>query len=610
MLHLVGETIDRAQAHSRAKAGELFSPLRGIYIDTADDADRTILNHAVRIAAYLYPRAYLSGVSATQLAATADGRLFLSGRRNQRTRIRSLEIIQNEAPARPSTISVIAGDDMGEMTLKASSPLQRFLEAFRQRSAHASAIDPGLRRQMADRLLEEYGKPEAAADALWTLARTNRWIREAEAAEQYLRSDMRSGPPPVNQASMNLIAAWHGEEIGQLSHDGAEWRWQAAPGERPPLVRETRPGSLPPFIESLLPEGWLAEVLNDRDERETLRTGSRYMSNMTIVDDASKLADLPADIIEGRLANFQNHGMFTGAYRGPASRKFNENFQQKLAALFDAASTPRLSGVQIKAPMFLDRGGVLLPAVTAPFTHILKPAGTNGFEDLPIVEWICLSLARAANFSVPEFALVEMPDAMAPALLIERFDIRRSDNDTQRLAMEDFCSVLDQPATRKYDGTIERMARGLRSLSTDPAADLDVLFQRAVFAWLIADGDMHLKNLALLKIAEAAASQFTSVRFAPVYDVVTTRVFPRLENDRMALKLSGKDDRLTPDDFLALARTIEVPGSRASVMMASCARNLLDALPTLSLPAPCAADGERMLDRIRSIINGRAEPFL
>lgn len=609
MLYLVGETIDRVQAHSRAKAGELLSPWRGIYIDAADDADRTILSHAVRIAAYLYPRAYLSGVSAIQLAATSDGLLFLSGKRNQRTRIRSLEIIQNEAPEGPSTISVIAGDDLGEMTLTASSPLQRFLEAFRQRSSHASAIDSALRRQMADRLLDEYGNRVAAADALWALGRANRWIREAEAAEQYLQSDAQVGPPLVNRANMDLIVAWHGETIGQLRHDGAEWRWQAAAGDRPPLVRVTRPGSLPPFIESLLPEGWLAEVLNGRDERETLRTGSRYMSNCIIIGDIAELASLPADVIQGRLANFNSDGMFTGSYQGPASQKFTDSFQQKLATLFEVGSTPRLSGVQIKAPMFLDREGVLSPAVTAPFTHILKPAGTNGFETLPIVEWIGLSLARAANFIVPEFALVEMPDAMAPALLIERFDIRRNNNDTQRLAMEDFCSVLDQPATRKYDGTIERMARGLRSLSTDPAADLDLLFRRAVFAWLIADGDMHLKNLALLKIAEATASQFTSVRFAPVYDVVTTKVFPQLENDRMALKLNGKDDRLTTNDFLALARTIEIPVSRASVMMANCARSLVDALPALVLPPP-ALVGEGVLGRIRSIVSERAEPFL
>lgn len=607
-LHLVGETLDRHQAHGAAQAGELVSLYRGIYVGAADDIEQIVIEHAVRIAAFLYPRAYLSAASAVRLGPTDDGRLFLSGRRNERTRIRTLEIIQNKAPEQPSTVSAIVGDDMGELHLTASSPRQRFLEAFRRQSEHAAAIDPVMRRQMAQRLIEEYGTPAAAADALWTLARPNRWTQEATAAEQYLNSE--TGPVPVNKAAFHLAVAWHGEVIGDLAHDGAEWRWSAAPGPMPPLVRATRPGSLPPFIESLLPEGWLADVLDQRDDRETLKSGSRYMSNITILGEPEKLAMLPPDVIEGRLAQFEKDGLFTGRYLGPGKKTIDGEFQTKLAKLFAAADTPRLSGIQIKAPMYLKRDGDLVPAVGMPFTHILKPAGTGGFESLPIVEWICLTLARAADFELPEVALVDMPDGLPPALLVERFDIRRSDDDGRRFALEDFCSVLDLPTKAKYDGTIERMARAMRPLSTDPAADLEVLFQRALLAWLIADGDMHLKNLALLKIAEADTDRFSSVRFSPVYDTVTTIVFPGLEADRMAFKLSGKDSRLDPDAFASLARTIELPQQRANILMAACARRLVNALPGVALPAPFAARGERVLDRIRLIVLERAEPFL
>lgn len=607
-LHLVGETLDKHRAHAAAQNGELINLHRGIYVDAGDNIDETVIEHAVRIAAYLYPTAYLSGASALRLAAIEDGRLFLSGRRNNRTRIRALEIIQNEAPPKASTTPVIVGDDMGELNLTASSPKQRFLEAFRQRSEHASAIDPQMRRQMADRLLAQFGDVNKAADALWVLGRANGWHREAEAAEQYLRADIRG--PQINKAALDLVVAWHGEPIGRLAHDGAEWRWTPVDGLRPALVRETRPGSLPPFIESLLPEGWLARVLDENDERETLRSGSRYTSNVTIVSDDAELATIPADILEGRLAQFQRDGLFTGNYLGPMKQTLEDSFQERLASIFAAQRAPRLSGVQIKAPMCLRRDGDLIAAIEAPFTHILKPAGTNGFDGLPVVEWICLTLARAAGFEVAEAALVEMPDGMAPALLVERFDIRRTGNDTRRLALEDFCSVLDQPASRKYDGTIERMAKGMRPLSTDPVADLEILFRRAVFAWLIADGDMHLKNVALLKIADAGEGHMTSVRFAPVYDVVTTRVFPGLENDRMALKLVGKDNRLSPDDFLKLARTIELSQARASELMATCARRLVDALLTLALPEPLAQAGDRMLDRIRTMVAERAEPFV
>lgn len=609
-LHLVGETIDRHRAHAAAQAGDLVGLRRGIYVDAADDIDRTVMDHAVRIAAYLYPQAYLSSASAARLGPIEDGRLFLSARRNQRTRIRALEIIQNTAPDQPSTIPVIVGDDMGELNLTASSPRQRFLEAFRQRSEHASAIDPAMRRQMAERLVEEYGEPVAAADELWKLGRTNGWIREAEAAERYLRADLDAPRAPANKAGFDLAAAWHGELVGRLTHDGAEWRWTPAPGRRPALVRETRPGSLPPFIESLLPEGWLAEVLHQRDVREMLRSGSRYVSNMAIVSDETELPELPADVLEGRLAQFQDQGLFTGRYLGPAKRTLEDSFQAKIAAMVTSARTPRLSGVQVKAPMCLRPDGDLIPATDAPFTHILKPAGVQGFERLPIVEWISLNLARAAEFETPEVALIEMPDGMEPALLVERFDIRRSMNDTRRLAMEDFCSVLDLPADRKYEGTIERMARGMRQLSTEPVADLEVLFRRALFAWLIADGDMHLKNLALLKTAEAGEDHFTTVRFAPIYDAVTTILFPQLENDRMALKLNGKDSRLTPDDFLTLARTIELPQARAILLMAGCARKVVEALPTLALPERFGQLGQRQLDRVREIVASRAAPFV
>lgn len=287
----------------------------------------------------------------------------------------------------------------------------------------------------------------------------------------------------------------------------------------------------------------MAQVLRDRDERDALRRGRRYMSNITVVETRKELATLPADIPTTRLDRFVDDGRFTGHYEGPQRGAIEESFEQNLARIFARAETPRLSGVQIKAPMHLAHDGTLRPAIDLPFTHILKPAGPAGFETLPIVEWLCLELGRAVGFDVPQFALIEMPDGMPPALLVERFDIRQTTEDQRRFALEDFCSILDLPASAKYDGAIERMAHALRPLSTDPTADLDILFRRAIFAWLIADGDMHLKNLAMLKVADPDAKSFTSVRFAQLYDAVTTRVFPGLGGDRMALKLNGKDDR-------------------------------------------------------------------
>ncbi len=113
-LHLVGETLDKTRSHYLAETGRIVQLMRGIYVDAGDDIDATVLKHGVRIARYLYPRAYLSAASAVVLGPTRDGRLFLSGRRVQRTRIRALEIIQNQAPRHPSLGMAVVDDGMGE----------------------------------------------------------------------------------------------------------------------------------------------------------------------------------------------------------------------------------------------------------------------------------------------------------------------------------------------------------------------------------------------------------------------------------------------------------------------------------------------------------------
>ncbi|PTW62051.1 serine/threonine-protein kinase HipA [Breoghania corrubedonensis] len=600
MLYLVGENLDKARAHYQAETGKVVQLMRGIYVDADTDADADVLRHAIRIARYLYPRAYLSAASAVLLAPTRDGRLFISGPRNQRTRIRTLEIIQNAAPDHPATSTATIDDGMGEFQVNVSSIRQRFLEAFRQRSEHAASIDDAMRADMSRRLIAEYGDAKAAADALWALARENQWYREGEQAERHLLHT-----PAIhevrNAAALDFIVAWHGTHIGHLLYDGFEWRWKQDEGFDLPLIQQRVPGKLPPFILSLLPEGWLERVLKGNDERTILRSGKRYMSNITISNKAGELNALPADILVNRLANFEEDGIFTGTYAGPKRDDIEQSFEEKLARLYASPDTPRLSGVQIKAPMFLGDDGALVPSTGLPFTHILKPAGTSGFQALPVIEYLAMALGPYAGLEVPATALTSMPDGMPPALIIERFDIRTSADDKRRLVLEDLCSVLDLPPEAKYDGTIERLARAVRPLSSDPEADLLLVLKRALFAWLIADGDMHLKNLALLKIAQPDACTFETVRLAPLYDAVTTVVFPGLEHDRMALKINGKDDRLRRADFLKMAATAGLSASAANRAIDEALAGLSEGVEEIKIPDLPGIDDE---------IGGKAERML
>lgn len=286
-------------------------------------------------------------------------------------------------------------------------------------------------------------------------------------------------------------------------------------------------------------------------------------------------------------------------------------FERNLARLFEREETPRLSGVQIKAPMHLDQAGRLHPSTDSPFTHILKPAGTSGFEALPLIEWLTLALAEACGFDVPARALVEMPDGLPPALVVQRFDIREGSNDTRMLALEDFCSVLGLPTEAKYDGTIERIARSVRPLSTAPGNDIAIIFGRALFAWLIADGDMHLKNMALLKIAEPDEQTFHTVRLAPVYDAVTTRVFPNLAHDRIAFKLNGKDEGLRRADFKSLAATARLNAGVADELMDRLIGLMTQAVGSVTLPALSSYGprGKETTGHVLEIVRNRLASF-
>src|ERR1700738_46930 len=150
-LHLVGETLDARRAHQRAQAGELVPLVRGVYADPGD-VDATVLDHAVRIARYLYPRAYLSSISAQLLGPTRDGKLYISGARNQRTRLRSLEIVQKEAADKPSRVH-----DGGAPAAPPAPPPRA---PPRPPAEHPPPIAGAPRREMAKRLVEEYGSPE------------------------------------------------------------------------------------------------------------------------------------------------------------------------------------------------------------------------------------------------------------------------------------------------------------------------------------------------------------------------------------------------------------------------------------------------------------------
>ena len=75
------------------------------------------------------------------------------------------------------------------------------------------------------------------------------------------------------------------------------------------------------------------------------------------------------------------------------------------------------------------------------------------------------------------------------------------------------------------------------------------------------------------------------MRLAPVYDALTTRVFPGLQHDRMALKLGGKDERLRRSYFVALATLAGLRAADAQAAIDEVLERLQRGLDALALPA-------------------------
>lgn len=160
-------------------------------------------------------------------------------------------------------------------------------------------------------------------------------------------------------------------------------------------------------------------------------------------------------------------------------------------------------------------------------THIVKLWDAREFPELAANEFFCLTAARAAGLTVPDFQL----SGDGAALILDRFDL----NDGAYLGFEDFCVLNGLHTVDKYSGSYEsRLFKrlgdylGPKTL-TKSACDLFRLF---VLNCALRNGDAHLKNFGILY-----ADVNGDAELAPVYDLVTTTAY--LPKDAMALTLNG-----------------------------------------------------------------------
>ncbi len=203
-----------------------------------------------------------------------------------------------------------------------------------------------------------------------------------------------------------------------------------------------------------------------------------------------------------------------------------------------------ISGVQPKLSMKLDKKNNSLISVAEGGKYILKPQ-TAAFPNIPENEQCCMDIAAEFKIEVPPHCLLSLKDR-SWAYIVKRFD-RESG---VKIHQEEFYQILE--SGDKYKGSVEQVGRKLREISTAPGYDVQLLFERVVFNFIIGNGDAHLKNYSI------AYKDKEAIRLTPAYDIVSSKLVIPDEEDS-ALSINGRKNLLKRDDFDKLAEYLNIP---------------------------------------------------
>ena len=208
-----------------------------------------------------------------------------------------------------------------------------------------------------------------------------------------------------------------------------------------------------------------------------------------------------------------------------------------------------LAGAQDKITVYYSKDGFAVPLNGAPSTHILKPA-IEHYADTVLNEYLCLKLAGAIGLPVADADILKIGNMQV--LSVRRYDrVLHKDDSVERLHQEDFCQSLGIPSEMKYQSeggvSLKQAFDLLRSVSTVPVLDLQIMLDAVIFNYLIGNHDAHGKNFSLLY-------REGTTRLAPLYDILSTAYYPELSR-KMAMKISSKykPEDVFPRHFAQLA---------------------------------------------------------
>lgn len=336
----------------------------------------------------------------------------------------------------------------------------------------------------------------------------------------------------------------------------------------------TSPGHLPAFFVGLLPEGRRLSALRralkvsaDDEFSLVLAVGANTVGDVRVVPAGTIPADPQPLVTDWEESDLQ--ALFERSVGGDYDRTAIPGEQ------------PKLSGRVISFPTSSTWGDVIVKLDPPDF-----PAAT-------LNEAAMLGVADASGFTVPGHEVVV--DAVGSrGLVVSRFDRVEK----RRLAVEDGCQVLGRVPADKYLIDTVQVIAGLAAQCDAPKVAALQLLERFVLSYLVGDGDLHARNLAIHQSPDGLWTP------TPVFDLVSTVVYGDTTlaapfNGHERAREMGRRRLLEAGSELGVAeRAMERSIDRLVAVVPAAA---IEALETLPIPH------EPTLRKAQQVVRRRAE---
>ena len=334
----------------------------------------------------------------------------------------------------------------------------------------------------------------------------------------------------------------------------------------------------PPYFESFLPEGYLYEIFKNI-----------LIKKYGYIDDYLIFSILSPNL-EARVkfkSDFQHLNFEPLDIDDILNNDTKDTFDSLLTRFLDKNA---ISGVQPKTIALIKDKETMHTK-----EYIVKTWGDE-YKYLAENEYFCLNALKLAGVEIPNIQLSKNKNF----LLVENFIFK---ND-EVYGFEEILSLMDKNKINKYQGSYEQVSKVILKFSTNKKKSMLAFYKTVVMSFLLKNGDAHLKNFGLL-----FKQDFSTIEFAPAYDIVTTTAY--IYKDKPALTLDGKKIWHSKDTLVKFGQKYCLLSSTESHdSYELCIDSLLDSIDDLKLylvSNPHFKDiGQKMLDSWSLSLSGDA----